>query len=515
MESCVRSPPCTLTCTYRLLDPQSGRSEYISRQTGEAMHPEIQLTRDGRLLRSRSVSTPHGPQETVSDVTLEAQHWLDEYVALQAGTCLSAVFELLKANASLREVYKRNWVQAYLERYEAIRRGEITPNLREDDAVEPSIEAVEVSLRQELTLPHQLPSIVVGAQDPNSPTATTYLDLIDGHSEHSNISSPKAFTATDCFRRWDVTGRSVPFTQDTECFGVRYTAGSHINYSISGAFDRCIDLPLRIGPGALTLTIRGKRRKDRLTVCVPLGSDPDTLPITLHELVGAITEDFSFYGAPEASEAEMQKLRKIVEEMEDPSRAEDMTYGMAHLFCPDAKPSTLQACGRSLEDRTRFWSYPMVAEHTGWTEAEIEARQRQGRLLRLRAMATGNTPDREAFPCEQFIPGFDVELLRFLNWIASMSCSDWAVHRFLSEWTTTGARGVPINGWAVMALPDTPLEHQELSDPDLPPRRHCRAPMRPVFAPGSAKQALLEAFESFAAKRREEYRQRDELEDDG
>ncbi len=53
-------------------------------------------------------------------------------MVIQDGTRLSAIFELLKANEPLREVYTRNWAQAYLERYEAIRRGDIAPEQRSD-----------------------------------------------------------------------------------------------------------------------------------------------------------------------------------------------------------------------------------------------------------------------------------------------------------------------------------------------------------------------------------------------
>jgi hypothetical protein len=478
------------------------------------MHPEVELTPNGRLLVRRQKETPEGLRETVTDITDHAHQWLDKSVVLQAGTQLSAIFELLKANEHLREVYTRNWAQAYLERYEAIRRGDITPDHRDDESKGPAIEALEISLRQELRIPSPLLSNIVAAQDPNSPTATQYLNLVSDHEARRNMGDPKSYTVKDASSHWDVSGRATPFTQDTEYSGVQYKAGDHINYSISAIFDQCIDLPLRIGAGAVTLTISGKRRKDRLTVCVPLGSDEDPPPITLHELIGAITYEFSFYGGPEETEAEFEKLRQTIREMDDVDHAEDMTFGMAHVFCPDGRLSDLESRGRNLEDRARYWDRAMAMEHTGLTEAELEARCRQGRMLELSALATSTTPDRDVYPAEQFIPGFDVELLRFLSWIASMSCSDWSMHTFLSEWTTSDARGAPINGWAVLALPDVPQEHQELADPIFQATRNRRVPMRPVFSTGSAKQALVDAFEAFAAQRRRDYELRDELEDD-
>jgi hypothetical protein len=478
------------------------------------MYPIIELNPDGRLIVRQQKETPEGLRETVTDITDQAHHWLDNSVVIQAGTRLSAIFELLKANEPLREVYTRNWAEAYLERYEAIRRGDITPENHDHESEGPAIEALEISLRQELRIPSTLLSTIVATQDPNSPTATPYLNLVSDKEARRTMKDPRSYTLKDASRHWDVSGRATPFTHDTEYSGVQYKAGDHVNYSISPIFDQCIDLPLRIGAGAVTLTLSGKRRKDRLTVCVPLGSDEEPPPITLHELVGAITYEFSFYGGPEETEAEFEKLRQAVREMDDPAHAEDITFGMAHVFCPDSKPSNLQSHGRKLEDSVRYWDLSMVMEHTGLTEAEIEARCRQGRMLKLSALATRTTPDRDAYPAEQFIPGFDVELLRFLSWIASMSCSDWAMHTFLSEWTTSSARGVPINGWAVLALSDVSMEYQELEDPIFRATRNRCAPMRPVFSQGSAKRALVDAFETFAAQRRQDYKRRNELEDD-
>ncbi|MFM7255251.1 MAG: hypothetical protein ACKO3C_06290 [Betaproteobacteria bacterium] len=84
------------------------------------MQPNIEITPDGRLLQRRQVETPNGKREKVRDITDEAQHWLDASVTLQSGTRLSAIYELLTANAALRALYKRNWADEYLARYEAI-----------------------------------------------------------------------------------------------------------------------------------------------------------------------------------------------------------------------------------------------------------------------------------------------------------------------------------------------------------------------------------------------------------
>jgi len=320
------------------------------------MFPEIKLTPDGRLLVRRQKETPEGLREIVSDVTDKAHHCLDKSVVLQAGTRLSSIFELLKANESLREIYTRNWVHAYLDRYEAICRGEITPD-RDDDTVtdEPAIEALVLSVRQEIRLPGRLISTIAAAQDPDSPSATQYLNLVSDEDARRTMDGLKSHTVKDASRHWDVSGRATPFTLDTEYSGVLYKAGSHINYSISASFDKCIDLPLCIGAGVVTFTISGKRRKDRLTVSVPLGSDEAPPPITLHELIGAITYEFSFYGGPEETAAEREKLRQALRELDDDDHTEDLTFGMAHVFCPDGKLSELGSRRHDLEDRGRYW----------------------------------------------------------------------------------------------------------------------------------------------------------------
>lgn len=79
------------------------------------MYSEIELTPDGRLLVRRQKETPEGLREIVSDMTDKAHHCLDKSVILQAGTRLSSIFELLKANESLRDIYTRNRVHAYLD----------------------------------------------------------------------------------------------------------------------------------------------------------------------------------------------------------------------------------------------------------------------------------------------------------------------------------------------------------------------------------------------------------------
>ncbi|MCF8017417.1 MAG: hypothetical protein K9L65_17325 [Chromatiaceae bacterium] len=473
-------------------------------------YSEIELTPKGRLTVRRQHETPEGLRERLDDITAEAQHWLDRIVAIQPGVRLSAVFDLLKANATLMDLYKHNWAHEYAARCDALRAGDLVPDPREDaDSTEPPVESLVLSLSQELRIPNELLRRIAAEQDPHSPTSTRYLNLVEDTTDQAG----RPVTIKDASRYWHLSGRSAPLVQDTDLSGVHYTAGSQISYSVSFDFDRCIDLPLSIGAGIMSLTISGKRRQDRLMVSVPLGTAQEPPSITLHELIGAITSDFSFYGGPEQTQAEKAALKQSIQELDDDRHDEDLLFGMAHLFCPDGELRDLETHALELEDVERYWDRAKVMEHTGWTEAELNTQSRRGYLLELSAFATRTTPRRTAYPAEQFVSGFDAALMRFLSWIASMSCSDWATHTFLSEWTTANPQGDPINGWAVLALPDRPLEHQELTDPIFKATRNRCPPMRPLFAPTSPKRALVAAFEDFAAQRRLDYEQRDELED--
>lgn len=480
------------------------------------MHPSLVLTPEGRLLAHRRVETADGIRENVIDFTDKAHHRLDDTVLIQAGTRLSAIFELLKANESLKEIYMRNWAHDYVARYEWLRSGEVVLTKDEHvDPQEPAMQALVLSPHQEVRLPNGLLATIAAAQDPHAPSSTRYLNLTDDGDSRQEDGKTPTLTIKETSRYWHLSGRSVPFTQDTEPWGVKYKAEGHLDYSVSFSFDRCIDLPLRIGAGVMSLVIIGKRRKDRLMVNVPLGTDQEPLAITLHEMIGAITYDFSFYGGPQETQVAAEELRQVSKELDDENHAEDLTYGLPRLFCPNAEFGHNQAHAQELQDRARYWDRALVMEHTGWSESELDSRLKQGRLLELSSFATNTAPRRDAYPAEQFIPGFDVELLRFLNWVASSSCSEWATHKFLAEWTTPSLQGDLINGWAVLALADTPLDHQELTDPDLKAISYRRAPMRPVYVPYTPKSALISAFEAFAARRRQEYERRDELGDEG
>lgn len=473
-------------------------------------YSEIELTPEGRLLFRRQQETPEGLRERLDDITAEAQHWLDRIVALQPGVRLSSIFGLVKANATLMDLYTHNFAHAYVARCDALRAGDLVPDPRDDtDPTEPAVESLVLSLSQELRMPTDLLRRIAAAQDPHSPTSTRFLNLVENNTGQAG----RAVAIKDASRYWHVSGRSAPLAQDTERSGVHYPAGSQIDYSVSFHFDRCIDLPLSIGAGVMSLTISGQRRKERLMVNVPLGTTQEPPSITLHELIGAITSEFSFFGDPAQTQAEQAALKQSIQELDDPDHAEDLLFGMAHLFCPEGELRDLETRALELEDGERYRDRASVMEHTGWTEAELNTQRRRGYLLELDAGATRTTPRRTAYPAKQFLPGFDAALMRFLSWIASQSCSEWATQSFLSEWTTANSQGDPINGWAVLALPDRPLEHQELADPVFKATGHRRAPMRPVFAPASPKRALVDAFEDFAAQCRLDYEQRDELED--
>lgn len=479
------------------------------------MHRCLELTPEGRLLARQQVETPQGLCEKVTDLTSQAHHRLDDMVIIQTGTRLSAVFELLMANEALQEIYTSNWVHDYVARYEAIRSGEVVPAERKHaDPQEPEMEALVLSQRQEIRLPQVLLAQIAAAQVASSESSKGLLNLLPGGDGYKDDSVAHLHTVKESSSHWHLSGRSVAFAQDTELWGVKYKAGSHIDYSVSFSFDRCINLPLSIGAGVLTLDLKGKRRKDRLWVQLPLGTDHEPPPITLHELIGAITYDFSFHGGPQESQAVEEELRQSVDELDDERHAENLSFGSPRLFCPDDAFDLSEEHAKELQDRARYWDRARVTEHTGWTEAELKSRRNQGRLLELSTPATKTTPRRKAYPAEQFIPGFDAELFRVLNWMASMTCSEWATHIFLSGWTTTDKQGDVINGWSVLALPDAPLDHAQLTDPVFKSIGNRHAPMRPVYAPDSPKLALVDAFEAFATQRRRDFELRDELEDD-
>ena len=481
------------------------------------MHPCLELTPDGRLWARQLTETPEGLREKITDFTAQAHHRLGDTIIIQAGTRLSAIFELLMANEALKEIYTRNWVHDYVARYQAIRSGEaVATGIEHAGSQEPVIQALVLSQHQELSLPKSLLSQIAAASEVPSESHRGFLNLVPDRAgqqvEGDSVANIHAVKESSSY--WDVSGRSVPFTQDTELWGVKYKAGSYIDYSVSFSFDRCIELPLIIGAGVLTLHFVGKRRKDRLTVQLPLGTDHAPPSITLHELIEAITHDFSFHGGPQETQAAGDALRQAIDESEDEHHAENLSYGMPHMFCPDDAFHLRQAHAQALQDRARYWDRAMAIEHTGLTEAELKSRRNQGRLLELNAPATMTTPRRKAYPAEQFMPGFDTELFRFLNWLASHSCSEWATHRFLSDWTTLNKQGDLITGWSVLTLPDAPLDHEPLTDPVFASVGNRPGLMRPVYAPHTPKLALVDAFEAFAAQRRRDYEQRDELEND-
>ena len=454
------------------------------------MHPCLELTPDGRLWARQLTETPEGLREKITDFTAQAHHRLGDTIIIQAGTRLSAIFELLMANEALKEIYTRNWVHDYVARYQAIRSGEaVATGIEHAGSQEPVIQALVLSQHQELSLPKSLLSQIAAASEVPSESHRGFLNLVPDRAgqqvEGDSVANIHAVKESSSY--WDVSGRSVPFTQDTELWGVKYKAGSYIDYSVSFSFDRCIELPLIIGAGVLTLHFVGKRRKDRLTVQLPLGTDHAPPSITLHELIEAITHDFSFHGGPQETQAAEDVLRQTIAESDDERLAGNLSYGLPHMFCPDNAYQLREAHAQALQDRVRYWDRDLVIEHPGWTEAELKSRRNQGRLLELSAPATKTTPHRKAYPAEQFTPGFDTELFRFLNWLASCSCSEWATHRFLSGWTTLNKQGELITGWSVLALPDVPLDHEPLTDPVFASVGNRPGLMRPVYAPHTPK----------------------------
>jgi hypothetical protein len=469
---------------------------------------QLELTAAGRLLCRRNVETPEGLRPEVKDFTDDAHLFLNRPVAFGEGATLGSLLELLKANPTLLALQTTNFAAAYLARYEAIRRGEITPKAFPFEDGAPKIEALALSLKQELELPRALWDRLVQAQTAPTPSRTR---LDREQAEEGGVSQ---VVSSD--QHWDVFGLSYPFEADSTFSGVDYKAGQRVHYSLSFSFDQSIELPLRLLPGSLTLEVRGQKSKDYSITGLDIGT-PDIPPsITLYECIESILFDISFHGAPEDAQSVGEDLKEQVLSLDKEAHAEDLSYSSSAVFCPE---QFLGDLADELSDTELFWGRERALAHTGWASDELDERIRQGRLMELSAPATDTRPRRKAFPRAQFAPSFDAELFRYLNWVASYSCSDWAAHRFLKSWPNTKlseaselaaptvhAMAEGANGWDVLlCAEEQPHGHEAIADPALIGHARKVTPLRPVFAEGSAKRTLVEAFEAFAADRRRRY----------
>jgi hypothetical protein len=479
----------------------------------------LELTAEGRLLRRRKVETPEGLRPEVKDFTEEAHQLLTRTVEFGEGVTLGSLFELLKACPFLVDMQAANWAAAYLERYEAIRRGEISPKPTPRGEGAPAIEALALSLHQEVELPRTLWEQVVQAHAAPTPS----FKRLDGESCESQLAHKPVVT----YRRWEVSGLAYPFEKDTTFSGKDFKAGQRLHYAMSLSFDQtAIDLPLRVLPGSITLDVKGKKSREYSVVTLPVGTQDEPPKITLYELIEGILFEFSFHGGPEDAEEMGEELDRQADELDDESHFDDLAYASSAVFCPYQFAGDL---AEELSDTERFWSRERVLASTGWSETELETRCRKGRLMELSAGATDTRPRRKAFPQAQFAPTFDVELFYYLNWVASCSCSDWSVHRFLQAWPNplpsddsegaapmlkpvaegtneeTLAKNLAQNGWEVLCTPGEAIDHEAITDPVIKGHARKTEPLRPVFPEGSAKRALVEGFEAFAADCRRRY----------
>lgn len=330
------------------------------------MHSTVELTPQGRLLARCKVETSEGLRERVSDLTDQAHHCLDRGITLRSGTCLSAIFELLAANDTLRQIYRRNHADAYLERYAQLKAGVVQPEPEADD--EPVMETLVISERVEMTLPQGLLGRLATLENSESDSGPHYVNMVRAQ-EQSARDSEQQSTVTETARYWNVSGRSALLQEDLEYGGASYKAGSHIDFSVSFSFDICLNLPIRIEAGVLTLSTEARRRKDQLSVALPLEADTFSAPITLHQLIGSLTREFSFHGDPAQTQAAQNDLRQRVAELDDPVHAEDLMYGMAHTFCPEGNFYQIDQHAEELKDEQKFWDLAKVVAATGLTEA--------------------------------------------------------------------------------------------------------------------------------------------------
>ena len=478
-----------------------------NRYSTRFMYNKIELTADGRLIRRESEETPQGMRKFVKDITQTAHHYLTENVKLEEGVRLSSLMELLKANDALCDVYRRNWSREYVDRYDALRSGKVI--LKEPEYTrEAKIEAIVLRQKHEITLHGDVLHAMV--TEPRQVGRYTMLNL-----------EGKKNTARDCWNYWDVTGRSVVLPEDLDVGGQVYAAGSTISYSISTSFDSSIDLPVKIVAGYLVIEILGERKRERMQATMPVGTDEEPPLITLGEFIDSLLDDFSFHGGPEESDEFIEEMTERLDR--DP---EELGYGSAAAFNYSERHGEEEERSQELQNRSLYWPVEIVMEHAGLTQAEIKKRCNQGRMLDLDAYATDTAPSIKAYPAQQFVPGFDVELFRYLNAVGKVSCDDWTLHRFLLRWTVAKPQAanesvsdatdsaVMINGWAALALPEQVIGHSDIPKDSV--AHYLTEVQCPIYAPGSCKAALVEALEAYAAHRLQEYedKQNNELEDE-
>jgi hypothetical protein len=227
---------------------------------------------------------------------------------------------IVQSKDALQDIYRSNWIQDYLVRYEAIRSGEVSLMVHPaaNAATEESaIKALVLTPYRELEFSNGILEQMANAKHSALNAAFKYFDLtaVDSAS-NANKEIPK-YSVNEPSSYWNLSGRSAPLKSDTTLSGVNYKAGSQIDYSVGADFDRCIDLPLLVAPGILMLTIFEDCRTDNLKLQIPLGTDEEPIPLTLYELVGTITRVFSFHGGPEETQAFVEALGKIANEMDE------------------------------------------------------------------------------------------------------------------------------------------------------------------------------------------------------
>ena len=241
-------------------------------------------------------------------------------MVIQPETRLSAVLELFKANDALQDIYTSNWIQDYLVRYEAIRSGEVSQMIHPSANVateELAIKALVLTPYRELEFSYGLFDKMANAKHSALNAAFKYFDLTAVDSASNANKEISRYSVNEASSYWNPSSRSAPLKSDTTLAGINYKAGSQIDYSVGADFDRCIDLPLLVGPGTLMLTIFEDCRTDDLKLQIPLGTDEEPIPLTLYELVGTITRVFSFHGGPEETQAFVEALGKIANKMDE------------------------------------------------------------------------------------------------------------------------------------------------------------------------------------------------------
>ncbi len=389
------------------------------------------LKGDATVWHVHSVETDEGLRTVHDNLTDSVRlHWHCE-LKLDNDVTLATVMELLLANPSMANEFYHCWVHQYMAHYQQLKekglvqfppvlRPVVSFNLDPDNPkAEPQLVSIGLTRIVEFSLSPKISGVLRALMQDDAPTSK-FLAAFDSEQQAPSIG-------------WSVFGVSQPLACDCTLHEVQYTAGEVIKYSISMSFDKCINLPIRMAPGRISLCIQGDKRKHRKYLDI----ESEPAGISLFQFLREILYDFSFHGGPDQTEETRQKLMRQVEELPDITSGKILSYGMAHAFWDDIKldnPEMNDQRARILQSEN-FLTKQQAATAAGVTEEAFDSQWRQrGMVFSLRASATSFCRRQEKYPAFQFNPLLDRDALKTLIWKAANSCSFWVLFDFLKSY---------------------------------------------------------------------------------